>query len=96
MSIFEIGMLVCFGISWPINLVKAWRSRTAAGQSLWFLLVINIGYISGIIHKILYNPDLVMALYIINFLMVTASICMWFRNKKIDRERASLAAETEN
>lgn len=89
MSIFETGMLLCFGASWPLNLIKAWRSRTAVGQSFWFLLVVNVGYISGIVHKILYSPDIVMVLYVINFLMVFANICVWFRNKKLDRQKTA-------
>lgn len=88
MSIFETGMLVCFGISWPLNLIKSWRSRTAKGQSLWFLLVIFVGYVSGITHKILYSPDIVMALYVLNLLMVTANIAVFFRNKKLDKSNA--------
>ena len=28
-NILETMMIVCFGISWPINLAKAIRSRTA-------------------------------------------------------------------
>ena len=27
--LFEAAMLVCFGFSWPINVVKAYKVRTA-------------------------------------------------------------------
>ena len=87
-QLLESVMLICFGISWPLNLIKSWRSRTAKGQSLWFLLVIFVGYVSGITHKILYSPDIVMALYVLNLLMVTANIAVFFRNKKLDKANA--------
>ena len=34
--VFEILMLVCFGLSWPFNIAKSWKSRTAKGKSLIF------------------------------------------------------------
>ncbi len=87
MSIFEVGMLVCFGFAWPVNIAKAWKSRTAVGQSVLFLAVLDIGYIFGIIHKLLYSRDIVLILYMINFAMVFINICLFFRNRKLDRER---------
>ena len=35
---FEMLFLICFGISWPMNIVKAVRGKTSKGVSLWFLL----------------------------------------------------------
>ena len=49
---FEMLFLICFGISWPMNIVKAVRGKTSKGVSLWFLLVCFIGYIFGIIAKL--------------------------------------------
>jgi len=85
MSIFEIVMLVCFGAAWPFSLYWSYRSRTNAGKSLFFLGVVFLGYISGIIHKIFFSPDPVIFLYILNGIMVAADICLYFRNRKIDR-----------
>ena len=48
---FEIGMILAFGISWPINLIKAWRARTTRGTSLLFLFLIFL-VIRGIYHLI--------------------------------------------
>lgn len=83
MSIFEIIMLVCFGLSWPISIVKSYRSRSCEGKSPWFLLIIIIGYIAGMIHKMLFSRDLVLALYFINALAVFIDLCLWFRNKRL-------------
>ena len=40
-AVLEAIMLVCFGLSWPINAVKAWKSKTAAGTSWMFLALIT-------------------------------------------------------
>ena len=85
MSIFEIGMLLCFGVSWPVNIAKTWKAGTAANQSLIFLLAIELGYVCGIIHKILYNPDVVLVFYCLNFAMVLINICIYLRNLVLDR-----------
>ncbi|NLU52766.1 MAG: hypothetical protein GXX10_07880 [Clostridiaceae bacterium] len=85
MSIFESMMLICFGIAWPINIYKSLKARTAKGKSLWFLIVVVIGYISGIIHKLLYSFDIVLALYVLNLIMVTIDMSLFFRNRRLDR-----------
>ena len=87
MSIFEIGMLVCFGFSWPVNIRNAWKARTTANQSLLFLIVVDLGYACGITHKILHNPDLALAFYILNFSMVLVNICIYLRNMVLDKKR---------
>lgn len=80
-SIFEIIMLVCFGAAWPVALLKSWRSRTSAGKSVIFLYIIFIGYLAGILHKICFSMDVVIALYILNALMVAADILLFYRNR---------------
>ena len=44
-ELFEIFMIVSFGVSWPLTVIKAYRSRTTKGTSLPFLLLIFTGYI---------------------------------------------------
>ena len=53
--LLEAGMLVCFGFSWPINVVKTYKARTAKGTSLAFIILIITGYIAGISAKIINN-----------------------------------------
>ncbi len=91
MSIFEIGMLLCFGLAWPTNIYKSLKSRTAAGRSLTFQWAILFGYICGITHKILYSNDIVLYLYILNFIMVSIDTGLYFRNRRLDREREKAA-----
>ena len=85
MSIFEIAMLICFGAAWPFSLSRSYRSRTNAGKSLFFLGVVFLGYVSGILHKIFFSPDPVIGLYILNGIMVAGDILLYFRNRRIDR-----------
>ena len=88
MSIFEAGMLLCFGAAWPMNIIKSIKSRTAGGKSVIFQWAILVGYICGITNKILYSRDIVLALYILNFLMVATDTILIYRNRRLDRQRA--------
>lgn len=82
MSIFESIMLLCFGAAWPFSIYRSYKSRSTAGKSLIFSVLLLIGYISGILHKIFYSYDNVIILYIINSIMVAIDILLYMRNKK--------------
>ena len=87
-SILETVMLVCFGLSWPINLVKAYRSRTAKGTSLPFIMLITLGYAAGITAKFVGGKvNYVLAAYILNIIMVLLNLVVYFRNKRLDAEK---------
>ena len=92
MSVFEIGMLVCFGFAWPSNIYKSLKSRTAVGRSLTFQWAVLIGYICGITHKILYSNDVVLYLYIINFVMSAIDTVLYSRNCRLDKQRNNTSA----
>ena len=51
-KIFEVIMLICFGFSWPFNLIKSIKTRSTKGKSLLFLILIDIGYVFGICSKL--------------------------------------------
>lgn len=82
MSIFEAGMLLCFGFAWPLSIYKSYTSHSTNGKSIWFTLVLLLGYVFGIINKILYSPNIVLYLYILNFIMVSIDALLWIRNRK--------------
>jgi len=84
MSVFEIIMLVCFGAAWPFSIYKSFRSRSTSGKSVVFLFVILVGYLSGLLHKVLFNFDMVIILYGINAVMVSADILLYFRNRRYE------------
>jgi hypothetical protein len=84
MSLFEAIMLICFGVSWPLSIYKSYKSRQTGGKSVVFLYLILIGYVAGIINKILNGADFVTFLYVLNGLMVSTDIILYYRNRKIE------------
>ena len=81
MSIFEAGMMVCLGASWPIAAYKTFKAKSVDGKSLRFSFLILLGYVFGIIHKVLYSPDLVIILYILNMLFLLIDIGLHIKYK---------------
>ena len=86
-EILETIMLVCFGLSWPINLVKNIRAKTAASTSLKFLILITVGYVAGIAAKFAaHRINYVLAAYFINLIFVAVNIIVYFINKSRDKK----------
>lgn len=84
MSPYEILMLVCFGFAWPPSIYKSWKSRATVGKSLLFLLILELGYIFGILNKIFVHYDDVVWLYVLNLVMVGIDILLYLRNKSLE------------
>ena len=93
MGLFEFLMLFCFGFSWPFSIVKSWRSKSAKGKSLGFMLLVEVGYIFGILHKIFYSFNWVIWAYVALFLLVGFDLVLYFRNRRYDREWDRLAGK---
>lgn len=86
--LLEAGMLVCFGFSWPLNVIKAYKARTAKGMSLAFIILIITGYLAGISAKFISGQiNYVLAVYLLNLLIVSANVGIYIRNKALDRKR---------
>lgn len=83
-NLFEMTMLICFGVSWPVSVYKSWVSRKTGGKSLLFLCLIEFGYVVGLLGKLLYNPSYVIAVYVFNLVFVTADIALFFRNRRLE------------
>ena len=92
-EILEIIMVLCFGASWPMNIVRSYRARTAKGKSLAFLLLIFFGYIAGIASKLVNETYMaqigekwyVLFFYVLNFIMVSIDLILYMRNKRLDK-----------
>ena len=85
--ILETIMLVCFGFSWPMNLIKAYKARTAKSTSLPFILLIITGYIAGISAKIASgNLNYVLIAYLLNLAIVSLNLVVYFRNVALDKK----------
>ena len=87
-ELFEVFMVLCFGVSWPISIYKSIKSKTAKGKSLLFIFMIWIGYVFGILSKVLSGSiNYVLFFYVLNITIVSIDIIVFFRNSKLDRER---------
>jgi hypothetical protein len=90
-QILEALMVISFGISWPSSILKSYTARTAKGKSLIFLIFVLIGYAMGIAAKFISNSiTYVVIFYIINFVMVSVDLVVYFRNRRLDAARDSL------
>ena len=89
----EIVMIVSFGASWPLNVIKSYKARTTKGKSIAFLLLIFFGYIAGITSKLVNETYMaafaqkwyVLVFYVLNLIMVGIDLILYFRNKKLDK-----------
>lgn len=89
-SILETIMLVCFGFSWPLNVIKAYKAKTAKGTSLPFILLIITGYIAGISAKLIsHQINYVLVAYLINLAIVSLNVVVYFRNAALDQKRCN-------
>ncbi len=101
-DLLEALMILCFGLSWPISIRKSWTSRTAKGKSLFFEIFLLVGYIFGIVRKVILFANAVSAgqpegflfylswfFYVLNFIEISIDVALYFRNVKLDKERES-------
>ncbi len=85
MSIFEALMIFAFGCAWPTSIYKSLKSKSTKGKSLPFLIIIWTGYVSGVLHKLVYSMDIVIIFYILNLIMVSVDAALYFRNRKLEK-----------
>ena len=87
-ELLESTMLICFGLSWPMNLAKNIKAKSARNMSLQFILLIITGYIAGISAK-LYNHrfNYVLVVYLLNLVVVSANLVVYFINRRYDRQQ---------
>jgi hypothetical protein len=98
-EILEVIMIVSFGASWPMNVMKSYKARTTKGKSLPFLCLILFGYVAGITSKLVNQAYMdsfaqkwyVLFFYVLNFIMVGTDLLLYIRNYKLDK-----AAEKES
>lgn len=81
MSVFEIVMLICFGAAWPFSIYRSYRSKSVNGKSLVFLIIVMVGYLAGILHKVFFNYDGVVYLYLLNLTLVAVDTGLYLRNR---------------
>lgn len=86
-EILEAAMIISFGISWPLSIIRSYRSRSTKGKSILFSFFILFGYLCGITSKFMTHTfNLAFYFYILNITMVTIDICLYFRNRRLERQ----------
>ena len=93
-EILELIMVVSFGASWPLNVMKSYKTRSTKGKSLFFLCLIFFGYMAGIASKLLNEAYMeafaekwyVLFFYILNLVMVGTDLLLYFRNKALEKK----------
>ncbi|MEF2919778.1 MAG: hypothetical protein U0O22_04825 [Acutalibacteraceae bacterium] len=86
-QLLETTMLICFGASWPISVIKNIKAKTAKSMSLQFILLIILGYLAGITAKIATNQiNFVLVVYLINLAFVSVNLVIYFINRKYDKQ----------
>lgn len=93
--LLEALMLVLFGASWPFNIYKAYKGKTTLGKSIQFDFIVIIGYVLGIIAKLIIldrtgSLQYSFWFYLLDITLVTIDICIYFRNLKIDKKEGRL------
>ena len=84
-EVLESIMLICFGLSWPVSVVKNIKAHTAKSMSLPFILLIITGYIAGISSKIInHNFSYVLVIYLFNLFVVSMNVVVYFINRNYD------------
>lgn len=94
-ELLEVVMIVTFGASWPLNVIKSYKARSTKGKSLPFLCLVFLGYIAGVFSKILNESYMmsfsskwyVLFFYALNLIMVGADLALYVRNYKLEQER---------
>ncbi len=86
----EATMMICFGVSWPMAILKTWRTKKVSGKSLPFLLLIFFGYVAGIAAKLVQagfhhtRPGWVTALYAANAILVAVDVTLYLKYRKAE------------
>jgi hypothetical protein len=89
-NILESAMLVSFGAAWPANIRNSLKVKSSKGRSVHFLYIIIIGYIFGIGAKIALSVyNYVTFFYLLNLLMVSFDLFLYFRFQRLDRLKAA-------
>ena len=84
-EVLDSIMLICFGLSWPVSVVKNIKAHTAKSMSLPFILLIITGYIAGISSKIInHNYSYVLVIYFFNLFVVSMNVVVYFINRNYD------------
>jgi hypothetical protein len=87
-QVFEALMLICFGISWPLDILNTLRLKQSSGKSQLFMGMILFGYAAGVTAKLMHSalsgqpPQWVTWLYVLNMALVATDMGVSWVYKK--------------
>ncbi len=88
-ELLEGGMMVCFGISWPVDIVRTLRTGRTEGKSLAFMSLVLAGYVLGLGAKLARAagtgqwPELITTLYVFNSAAIIVDIVITLRLRRL-------------
>ena len=90
-ELFELLMVLCFGISWPISIIKTLKTKCVSGKSPLFIMFIILGYIFIIISKLISgNIQYEFYFYWLNLSMTSFDLFLQFyyrRKEKLAKQK---------
>ena len=86
-GVFEMLMLICFGVSWPFSIYRIWKAKHCLGKSIVFVVVVLAGYVSGIIWRSVFEYNWRVILYVLNAAMVTIDLTLSLKYHRAHRRR---------
>ncbi len=87
-------MLLCFGASWPFSIYRIWKVKQCLGKSLVFVVIVLVGYSSGIIWRSVFEYNWRVFLYCLNAVMVSTDLALSLKYHRAHRHAARLSAAT--
>jgi len=81
-DIFEVAMLICFGVAWPFSIHKLIKTKRSHGKSLIFLAVIFLGYVCGMLFQWFGQRNAVIFMYMLNAAMVLTDFLLTIKYRK--------------
>ncbi len=80
-------MLICFGASWPFSIARLIKNKSTKGVSPIFLILLIIGYIFGVVMKLLRGDFIYVGIfYCLNLLMVSTDLYLYFHYRHLEKK----------
>ncbi len=77
-------MLICFGAAWPFSIYRMLKTKKSQGKSVPFLIVLLVGYLSGILFQYFGERNMIICLYVLNALMVTIDFSLTLKYRRAE------------
>ena len=82
-EILELCMLIAFGFSWPLAIMRTYRAKRVDGKSPMFMIVVLVGYCCGITAHVVEGTKLwLCCVYLSDMLLVSTDLMLYFHYKR--------------